>query len=306
MIVRLDAPAKINLSLHVLGRRTDGFHEIRTVFQAVDLSDEIQLWREGRGIELETVGADLGPARTNLAYRAAESFLESFPDSRGVRIRLVKRIPAGAGLGGGSSDAAAVLRCLAADRPTPPAPTELMRLGAALGSDVPFFLGRSTLAGATGRGERLRPLTPLPEAHLVLALPPAHVSTVEAYRALGRGPLDEGDEGDGGGHAAWNDGSPGDWAQVVLGLHNDFEEVVAETEDTVAQSLRALRNAGASGVLMSGSGAASFGFFPDRSSAERAAGEMSRLLGWPFVATRTLRAWPDPVSRAATGGTRVP
>jgi 4-diphosphocytidyl-2-C-methyl-D-erythritol kinase len=300
--VRLDAPAKINLSLRVLGRRADGFHEIRTVFQAIELADEVQLSREGRGVELETVGADLGPPAGNLAYRAAEAFLKAFPDSRGVRIRLVKRIPAGAGLGGGSSDAAAVLRCLAEGLPAPPSPAELAHLGASLGSDVPFFLGSSTLAAGVGRGERLRPLAPLPEADLVLALPPAHVSTADAYRALRRAPLDggwereESEEGDG----------PEDWDSVIRGLHNDFEAVVAAEQDTVAQSLRALRSAGASGVLMSGSGAASFGLFENRRSAEHAARELSGALGWPFVATRTLRAWPRPLSRSRPNAARAP
>jgi 4-diphosphocytidyl-2-C-methyl-D-erythritol kinase len=185
--LRISAPAKVNLSLRVLGRRPDGFHEIRTLFQALDLGDELRVSRGARGISLEVRGPDLGPTEENLAYRAAEIFLEAFGETQGVHIELTKWIPAGAGMGGGSSDAAAVLRALSWLSPFPPPPGELMRLGAKLGSDVPFFLGASPLAKGTGRGENLTPYRALPAADLVLALPGVHMSTAEAYGAEAHG-----------------------------------------------------------------------------------------------------------------------
>lgn len=308
MSVRVAAPAKINLSLRVLGKREDGFHEIRTLFQGIDLGDELRVRRVGRGVTLEVRGPDLGPLEENLAFRAAELFLEASGETQGAHIQLTKWIPAGAGLGGGSSDAAAVLRALSWLSPFPPPPGELLRLGAELGSDVPFFLGESPLARGEGRGERLTPLDPLPTTDVVLALPPVHVPTAEAYRALDRGgwtaPTPGGGPEDADvdpSHSATaNEVDPGsapgptDWSQVAVELVNDFESVVAAAHPDVARSLDALKAEGASGVLLSGSGAASFGLFRDRVAAERAADHLTLELGWPFVAARTLTRWPGP------------
>lgn len=291
MSLRVAAPAKVNLSLRVLGRREDGFHEIRTLFQALDLGDELRVSRGGRGVSLEVRGPDLGPTEENLAYRAAELFLEAFGETQGVHIELTKWIPAGAGMGGGSSDAAAVLRALSWLSPFPPPPGELMLLGAKLGSDVPFFLGASPLAQGAGRGEILTPYRALPAADVVLALPGVHMSTPEAYKALGRGAwVRAADET----APVGRKGAPSDWDGVLAGLVNDFQPVVTETHPEVERSLRALAEAGALGSLLSGSGAASFGFFPDRATAERVADELTLELGWPCVAARTLTHWPGP------------
>lgn len=291
MSVRVAAPAKVNLSLRVLGRREDGFHEIRTVFQAVDLADELRVSRGGRGVSLEVRGPDLGPTDENLAYRAAELFLEASRETQGVHIELTKWIPAGAGMGGGSSDAAAVLRALSWLTPFPPPPGELMRLGAKLGSDVPFFLGASPLAQGTGRGEVLTAYRALPAADVVLALPGVHMSTAKAYKALSRGAwAPTGDEP----APVGREGAPDDWDGIVAGLTNDFQPVVAEAHPEVGRSIRALAEAGASGAILSGSGAASFGFFSNRATAERVADELTLELGWPFFAARTLTQWPGP------------
>ena len=152
--MRLEAPAKVNLLLRVLGLRADGFHDLDTLFQAVGLCDEVVVALSGGGIELAVEGPDVGPVEENLAYRAAKAFLDAEGAAArvGVDILLRKRIPAGAGLGGGSSDAAAVLRCLDALRARPFPRSKLVRIGAALGSDVPFFLGDGALARGRGRG----------------------------------------------------------------------------------------------------------------------------------------------------------
>ncbi len=296
MNIRVTAPAKINLSLHVLGKRGDGFHEIRTVFQALDLGDEVEVGRGGEGIELQVLGPDLGPTEDNLAYRAADAFLRASGERRGARVVLKKRVPAGAGLGGGSSDAAAVLRALARESSLPADPALLMRIGATLGSDVPFFLGDSPLARALGRGEVLEPLPPLPEGHLVLALPPIHVATAEAYAALGRPSLtDRSGDPSQASEGGWVDTMPGTWDDVVGLLHNDFEVVVAGRYPEVRRSLDALREAGALGVSLSGSGAGCFGVFANRAEASDAADTLTLEVGWPFLAVRTLTRWPEPL-----------
>ena len=290
--LRLEAPAKVNLLLRVLGRRPDGFHDLDTLFQAVDLCDEVLVERRGSGIELSVEGADLGPATENLAYRAARTFLEAegARTAVGVEVRLRKRIPAGAGLGGGSSDAAAVLRCLnrLAARPLPR--STLDEIGAYLGSDVPFFLGGAALARGRGRGELLEALPALPVRHLVLVLPPVHVPTGAAYGALarlrqGRPPRDR---------RPWADGGVSGWDDVGAWAENDFEEVIPPAHAPVKRSLEALRGSGARPALLSGSGAACFGVFPDERRAEAAAAALSATLGWDALPVRTLAALPEP------------
>lgn len=288
----VDAPAKVNLFLRVFDERPDRYHELETLFQAIDLADRVRVELEGDGIELHVGEADLGPAQDNLAYRAAARLLAEAGIPGGARIVLAKRIPVGAGLGGGSSDAAAVLRCLAALAEIPHDDPRLRRIAAELGSDVPFFLGRSPLAAGRGRGEVLEPYAPLPEAHLVLVAPPVHVSTGWAYGAL--------DEARRAGRTSAGPsmrGRPGAWGDVVAEAHNDFQDVVADAHPEVGRALGALRAAGAEVALMSGSGSASFGVFPERPAAERAAERLATELGWPCRAVRTLTAFP-PATRS--------
>lgn len=288
--VVVDAPAKVNLFLRVLGRRTDGYHELETLFQAVALSDRILLTLTSGDVELVVHGPDLGPTEQNLAVRAARAFLDAADEPAGVRIELTKRIPVGAGLGGGSSDAAAVLHGLGALVPDGPAPGKLQRIGADLGSDVAFFLGTSPLALGRGRGERLDPLDPLEECAVVLALPPVHVATGAAYaaldeqRAAGVGPADT--------ERRVPEAGPSGWTDVAAWAHNDFETVVPGEFPDVARALAALSRKGGRPTLLSGSGAACFSLFPDSGAAERAAEDLTRELGWPVVATRTLRRLP--------------
>jgi 4-diphosphocytidyl-2-C-methyl-D-erythritol kinase len=290
------APAKVNLFLHVGARRPDGYHDIETLFQAIDLADELQIELAGEGVALEVEGAELGPVADNLAYRAAEAFRAHAKLESGLRIRLTKHIPAGAGLGGGSSDAAAVLRCLAWMTGLEDPASRLLSVAAELGSDVPFFLCGSPLALACGRGERLEALPPLPVAHMVLSLTPVHVSTAAAYRALDEARASRGGaapRGGAEGGRARGGIRPEAWADVRPAMRNDFQEVVA-AEPAIARSLEALSAAGASDVLLSGSGAASFGLFTDAAAAGRAADQLSDELGWPCVAVRTLASLPEP------------
>ena len=285
----ISAPAKVNLFLRVFDARPDGYHELETLFQAIDLADDVRVERRATRVELEVVGADLGPKDANLAYRAAARLLEHGGIDGGLAVTLTKRIPVGAGLGGGSSDAAAVLRCGAALVGIPAEAPLLNRLAAELGSDVPFFLGPDPIALGRGRGEVLEGIPPLPAANLVLVTPPVHVSTAWAYRAL-----DDARRSGGAGGGAALSGRPRGWADVAAMAHNDFQRVVAAAHPEVARSLEALIEAGAEWALLSGSGSASFGLFSDGLAAERAAEELTNELGWLCRAVRTLSALPAP------------
>lgn len=295
--VALRAPAKVNLHLRVLGKRPDGYHELDTLFQAIDLADEVTVALGGQGIDLEVVGADVGPHVENLAYRAAAAALHAVGVDTGVSIRLEKRIPAGAGLGGGSSDAAAVLRCLATLIDGLDDAALLHRVATGLGSDVPFFLCGSPLARGTGRGEVLEPLPPLPAADLVVVSPPVHVDTGEAYAALEKAPSSASDaavvereEAD----DPRGPDVPRSWADCVAKAHNDFETVVSSRHPEVAQALEGLAAVGATIALLSGSGSSAFGLFEGPKAAGRAVRELSDTLGWPCWAAKTLETMPDP------------
>lgn len=291
---RAPAPAKVNLVLRVLGRRADGFHDLETLLQAVDLCDEVRVARGAPGVRLRVDGPDLGPPEDNLVHRAARAFLHraGLAATEGVDIDLAKRIPAGAGLGGGSSDAAATLRCLAALWPgVVPGPV-LHEIASSLGSDVPFFLGPSGLAWGRGRGELLEPADALPTAHLVLVLPPVHVATGGAYAALARRRVEGAARAPGGGMEA---PPPRTWDEVAALARNDFEAVVPGAYAPVAASLEALRAAGARPALLSGSGGACFGVFPSAGEAEEAARALAASLGWAAVAVRTLSRIPEAV-----------
>ena len=181
-IITLAAPAKINLSLRLLGKRTDGFHEIETLMAPLALVDEIEIMHgSGKGIQFVCNDPDLPTGSENLCVKAAEAFLESTGLDHGFTISLMKRIPHGAGLGGGSSDAAAVLRGLNELFDHPLVDEELHQIAAALGSDVPFFL-EEWPAWCRGRGELLEAAPALPKRKILLIKPPFPVPTAWAYR----------------------------------------------------------------------------------------------------------------------------
>ncbi len=259
----LPALAKINLDLRVIGKRADGYHELRTIFQTVSLADAIGLSFE-RARRTSIVLDDPLAIPDNLVERAARAAMEAIRVSGRVAIRLRKRIPMGAGLGGGSSDAAAILLglpVLAGREITVP---RLIEMAQELGSDVPFFLfgGR---AAAIGRGTELFPLPDLPAQYGVLAAPEVHVSTADAYRALGTRLTTELHPNKIGSFQShmWGQGSAG------AGV-NDFETVVFETHPQLKPIKSKLLKAGASSALMTGSGSALFGLFPNRAEVARA------------------------------------
>lgn len=254
------APAKLNLYLEILGRRPDGFHELETIFQTLDLHDEVTVTTSpGSGISMTCDDPSLPSDHRNLAWRAAEAFVSTMKGTdnspllatTAIAIRLKKRIPHGAGLGGGSSDAAAVIRCLHRIFPGFHDVEQRAQIAAQLGSDVPFFLGGGTALGH-GRGERLYPLADLPRLPVTVFMPDASVSTPAAFSALTpdeRGPRHAHD-------AAW-------WTQRLqssgLGelLHNRLTGPAIRLCPDVERLLEWLRHQSAP-FLMSGSGAACF------------------------------------------------
>jgi 4-diphosphocytidyl-2-C-methyl-D-erythritol kinase len=295
---RVRAHAKINLILEVLGRRSDGFHEIRSLLVPIGLSDRVEIQLAGRGLSLEVAGAADLAGPSNLMVRAARAFQKAFGAPDGIRLRLEKRIPIGAGLGGGSSDAAAVLRglarlCRVADRP------RLAQLAGGLGSDVPYFLGPGA-AVITGRGENVAPAPPLPTLWLLLLSPAFQISAAEAYRnwsSRGGPGYDSPPLTALGSAVEWPDplGKRLRKCRSVAGvgrlLVNDLQPGCLWSHPELGLPLGQLIEAAPLGAQMTGSGPTCFGIFPTRSLARA---EVARLVAGfhpRWMITRSLRTF---------------
>jgi 4-diphosphocytidyl-2-C-methyl-D-erythritol kinase len=253
------APAKINVWLRIFAPDDTGYHPLDTLFCALELADHVTIERTDAPTTLEVLNADVGPTERNLAWRAADEFFRATGLAGGAAIRLDKRIPAGAGLGGGSSDAAAVLRALndLHDGVLPMA--DLAAMAARLGSDVAFFLCGAPLAHATGRGEVLQPLPALPRAPVIVLAPAFGIATADAYRWL--------DEARAFSEPQPLRAVPRDWEGVAAHAANDFERVVFARHPTLARLKSELLDSGALIALLSGSGSTLFGVYG--SDAER-------------------------------------
>lgn len=273
--------AKVNLALAVLEPRRDGFHEIRTVFQSIDLHDTLEMQRSS-GLELVCEGLHDVPPEQNLVWRAASALMSEVPSIHGARITLHKTVPPGSGLGGGSSNAAATLLGLCRLWDVAADPPLVHRLASSLGSDVPFFLEGGTALGA-GRGDEIYPLPQLPPAHLVVIYPGLRVSTAEAYALLTRRLTP--DES----HRRIH----GFCGLLQAGLDclsegfNDFERVVLGRYDSIREARDFLLEHGAVTSLLSGSGSSVFGFFLEEESA-LAASNAVRREEWRVFPAKTL------------------
>lgn len=270
----VDAPAKVNLRLCILAREESGYHSLETVFLAVSLADRVEVARGAPGVAIEVDGGgDIGPPEKNLAVRAAVRFYAELGEEPAIDIRLAKRLPSAAGLGGGSSDAAAVLRALNAlhggvfDRPA------LLRMAIELGSDVPFFLCGSAMAVAWGRGERLMPIPPLPPRPVLIAHPGTAMPTADAFRRVA--------EIRGGSYApraALIDPSAlSSWDAVAVLAVNDFEPVVVERIPILGRALGEMREAGARVAMLAGSGSSVFAVFDREADRDRALASVEAL-----------------------------
>jgi 4-diphosphocytidyl-2-C-methyl-D-erythritol kinase len=294
-VVQITVPsfAKLNLDLRVLHKRPDGYHELRTIFQTISLADRISVQFElKKRTQIEVVSSVQIP--DNLILRAAKAALEHLRINAWVRFVLDKRIPLGAGLGGGSSNAAAVLLALGALAKRDIHPANWVRTAESLGSDVPFFLLGGTALGL-GRGAELYPLPDQPPRPAVVVATGIHVSTSEAYRALGRSEANS---------LTSLAGSPmlGEFQAIAWGLNgqgttllpfaNDFEAAVFRMHPALESVSRKLRRLGASPALMTGSGSAIFGIFSSHADARTAAAKFAPGTAFPvrFIPRKRYRA----------------
>lgn len=261
--VRAAAHAKVNLFLRVLAREGDGFHGIETLFCRISLADELAIERTAAGVALECDASGLGPADQNLAVRAAEQVLAATGRRFGVRIGLTKRIPVGAGLGGGSSDAAATLVAVNALAGNAIPRHELLQLAARLGSDVPFLVSGAPLALAWAHGDRMFRLPPLPAAPILLLTPTRPVATAAAYAWLDgarQGPFRRG-------ALVLDLEAVSSWGDIGRMAGNDFESAVFEHRPEVREAFEALVATHPLVCRMTGSGSTLFAVY--RSARDR-------------------------------------
>jgi 4-diphosphocytidyl-2-C-methyl-D-erythritol kinase len=266
--IRLLSPAKVNLRLDILGRRSDGYHEVRTVLQKISLFDEVTISPAASGITVACPGGKWPQGPDNLAHQAARALFRRHPVRGGIEITIRKSIPAGAGLGGGSSNAATTLEGVTKLFRLPLSRDELIGIGASLGADVPFFLFSRT-AFATGIGDQLEEIRCTPRFWLVLVHPGFPISTAWAYRHFQ--PLHK---------KEFVTPVPlriDTFSQIVSLLSNDFEGTVFRKYPVLPQMKEELKESGAEGVLMSGSGSTVFGIFSEAAKAKKAFRRLSHL-----------------------------
>lgn len=285
--VLVHSPAKINLGLAVLGARSDGYHEVEIVMQQVSLSDTILFEPHRGGIELSCHGDPLPEGRSNLVVAAAESLRKRARISLGARITLTKRIPIAAGLGGGSSNAAATLVGLNSLWKLGLTRPDLAKIGASLGCDVPFFLGEPT-ALARGKGDCVEPLPPPPDHWLVIANPGFAVSTKWAYDNVGKINLTCPDKRI---RLLLLVLRNGDLKGLSRYIFNALEPVTGAVHPEITTMKKDLVREGALAALMSGSGPSVFGIFGTQAAARRAAARL-RGRGWKLFVSRPLAASP--------------
>lgn len=277
----LHAPAKVNLRLEILGKRTDGYHDVRTWIYPISLGDTVTLERtKFSGINVRSTDPALPSGEGNIAYRAAALFFRRTGVSGGISIEIEKRIPVAAGLGGGSSDAAAVLRGMQTLWKSGLATRDLVEMGAELGVDVPFFVqGEPALMGH--KGEQLVSVLPPMTMWLLLLNPGVPLSTAEVY-AAGKWGLTKDREGTTIALLPQDPELMGDF------VRNDLEKPAIELMPVIAEMRRRVTAAGALVVAMSGSGPSVFGLFPTHAGARRATTQLAMEPGWLSLVAHTI------------------
>lgn len=290
MKLAFKTPAKINLGLFILGKRPDGYHDLETLFQMVSLYDDVELESIHSGIELVCGQPQVPTNETNLMVRAARLLQAVFPERTGLGCRMVlnKRIPMGAGLAGGSGNAAGVLRGLNRLWDLQLATSHLMKIASQIGSDVPFFLCAPSAFGE-GRGERLTPLKPPKKFHVVLVFPKVAMATSEVYQALNleltKNPKNI--------SILREFFFQSNIASLGAHLHNDLEPVVIKRLPVVERIKKKLHSLNADGALLSGSGSAVFGIFEDSKRAEQAYARCREEAGWDTFLTQTISGFSE-------------
>jgi 4-diphosphocytidyl-2-C-methyl-D-erythritol kinase len=282
--IQVPAFAKINLGLRVHGRRPDGYHELSTIFQTVTLRDTLTFQATDDGsLGLVCSDPSIPADDSNLVLRAASILRERFGVSQGARVELLKSIPAGGGLGGGSADAAIALAALATLWGIETDAFELAEIGARLGADVPFFLTGGTALG-TGTGTDIRPLEDAPKMHFVIVSPGVHVSTAEAYGALGAPALTKVEPVVNLSVSRTEADFPDSLCDV---WSNDFEAVVVRLYPEIGRARETLAAAGARSAMLSGSGSSVFGVFDSKGEAASARETLKSESGWKVFACET-------------------
>jgi 4-diphosphocytidyl-2-C-methyl-D-erythritol kinase len=283
--LQLFSYAKINRSLRILGKRQDGYHEIDTVLQTISLCDEISFCSRSDGqVVLQCDNSEIPTDRTNLIVRAALLLIDSSNFAPGADIYLTKRIPAQGGLGGASSNAAVTVLGLNQLWDLRLSTSEMLRIMASLGSDVPFFLFGG-LARGTGTGANISRLPDIPNQHLIIITPNAKVSTPVAYASLNAPSLTTQ------GSVSILSSSFAEPPFIRLNseaLQNDFEVVIFEIEPEIRRAKEALLDSGAQGGLLAGSGSSVFGIFDNEDARERALENLKCEQGWRVFSCETI------------------
>ena len=271
--IQLKALGKINLGLDVLGKRENGYHDVRMIMQTVYLYDEVTLEkRQEPGITVSTNLIYLPTDKTNIAYRAAKILLDEFGERRGVAIHLKKHIPVAAGMAGGSADAAAVLFGMNRMFGWKLSEKELMERGVTLGADVPYCIMRGT-ALAEGIGEKLTRLPAMPKCHLLIAKPPISVSTKLVYEKLDALAIVDHPDIDG----IIEGLKDRDLIRVAGSMGNVLQNVTETEYPVITQIKEEMIKGGAINAMMSGSGPTVFGLFKERSMAKKTAEQIRQL-----------------------------
>lgn len=270
--IELKSLAKINLGLDVLGRRENGYHDVRMIMQSIYLYDEVKIKRtKNPGIEIKTNLYFLPTGKENIAYKAAEMLIEEFHIEEGVHITLNKHIPVAAGMAGGSSNAAAVLFGMNKMFNLKLTQTELMERGVKLGADVPYCIMRGTVL-AEGIGEELTTLSPMPKCFVLIAKPPISVSTKVVYEALDSKELVEHPDIDG----LIEGLEKQDLKTIASCMGNVLEDVTIPMHPIIEEIKQEMKNAGALNAMMSGSGPTVFGLFETKAAARKAQDRIRR------------------------------
>ncbi len=288
--ITLSSPAKINLRLNVLGRRSDGYHELLMLMERVSLSDEIELKVVEKGIMVSVDSQEVPEGESNIAFRAIKEIMAYSSRNVGIEVKIKKNIPVAAGMGGGSSNAATVIRGLNQLLKLKLPREKLMMIGAKIGADVPFFLFEAP-AIASGIGDQLRKIKKIPKMSFVIINPGFPVSTEWVYKNYSmngvpsKGTADKQSSGLQEVPSIFNTKR-----DVVKYLHNDLEEVTAKQYPVIEEIKKMLVQNGALASRMTGSGPSVFGIFPDRPTAEKAISKMSAKAdkGWRFFHAENL------------------
>ncbi len=274
----LQAPAKINLTLDIVGKREDGYHNVKMIMETVSLYDTVTVYKRKSGIEVRCNLAYVPTDERNIAYKAAVAFFEKTGINGGAYINIVKRIPVAAGLAGGSTDGAAVLKALNRIYDRPLSDEELAAVAASFGADVPYCLnGRMALA--EGIGEVLTPLSSIPRTYVLIAKPGVSLSTKWVYSQVNLKEIRLHPDTEG----ALKDIECGDVYSLAKKMYNVLEDVSVKKYPIIGEIKSKMLEGGAMGSIMSGSGPTVFGLFDDESKAKKTMAELQSMCRFVYL-----------------------